>query len=163
MSLSAIVGAGIGGASSAFYLDQLLQSNVQIDVFEAGEIGGRLATTFINDEEYESGGSIIHPANQYMVNFTQLLSESFLHHCKRSKDIMAYSMLVGLVPRDRPDGRLAIFNGEQMVFDGSNHTAVMIAQLLWHYGFDIFRIQSYVKGILSNFAKYVSSSPIMNL
>ncbi|ELT91432.1 hypothetical protein CAPTEDRAFT_116156, partial [Capitella teleta] len=128
----AIVGAGIGGASSAFFLNALLENEGQIDVFERSDIGGRLATTVINGQEYETGGSIIHPRNRYLVNFTRDL---------------------GLRERERPDGRLGIFDGETMVFDGSSHTLMMIAQLVWHYGWDVFNIQNYVKDILKDFSK----------
>ncbi|ELT89696.1 hypothetical protein CAPTEDRAFT_193688 [Capitella teleta] len=128
----AIVGAGIGGASSAFFLNALLENEGQIDVFERSDIGGRLATTVINGQEYETGGSIIHPRNRYLVNFTRDL---------------------GLRERERPDGRLGIFDGETMVFDGSSHTLMMVAQLVWHYGWDVFNIQNYVKDILKDFSK----------
>ena len=39
-------------------------------MFEAGDVvGGRLATVLVAGREYETGGSIIHSANQYMVRF----------------------------------------------------------------------------------------------
>ena len=41
-----------------------------------------------------------------------------------------------------------------MVFDGSSSNVVMIAQLLWHYGWDIISIQSYVKDLLKDFSRY---------
>ena len=44
-----------------------------IDLYEPGNIGGRLATTTINNEQYEVGGSIIHPKNKYMVDFVDKL------------------------------------------------------------------------------------------
>ena len=41
-------------------------------MYEAGEVGGRLATATLGGRQYETGGSIIHEENKYMV---QLLKE----------------------------------------------------------------------------------------
>jgi len=63
----AVIGAGIGGTSAAFHLSESLP-NAEISVFESGKVGGRLATVQIGGREYESGGSIIHPANRLMTD-----------------------------------------------------------------------------------------------
>ena len=42
-------------------------------MYEAGPVGGRMATVNIEGTAYESGGSVLHPANAYMVNFTRML------------------------------------------------------------------------------------------
>ena len=73
---SGIIGAGISGASTAYFLHELLGSGASIDVYESGEVGGRLSTVSIGGREYEAGGSVIHPGNQYMVNMTKLLGNS---------------------------------------------------------------------------------------
>ena len=70
---SAVIGAGISGASSVFYLRQLFGDQVTIDIYEKGTVGGRLASAAFGGKEYESGGSIIHPGNVYMVNLTRML------------------------------------------------------------------------------------------
>ena len=49
--------------------------DASIDLFEKKAIGGRLATVVIGDNEYEAGGSLIHPKNLYMVNFTKILGK----------------------------------------------------------------------------------------
>lgn len=67
-----MIGAGIGGTSSAYYLRQLFGDQATIDIYEAEEVGGRLATVNLGGKEIETGGNIIHPDNQYMVNFTEL-------------------------------------------------------------------------------------------
>ena len=72
-----MIGGGIGGASSAHYLRKLFGDDVSIDMYESREVGGRLATVKIGDEEFESGGSIIHPKNHYMVKFAEELGNSF--------------------------------------------------------------------------------------
>ena len=68
-----MIGAGISGASTAFYLRQLFGDQVTIDIYEKGKVGGRLASAAFGGKEYESGGSIIHPGNAYMVNLTRML------------------------------------------------------------------------------------------
>lgn len=71
--LEAVVGAGIGGTAAAFYLREEFGPAVKIDVFEPGDIGGRLATVKIGDHEYETGGSVIHPLNLHMKHFMDRL------------------------------------------------------------------------------------------
>ena len=86
---AAIIGAGIGGTTSAYYLRELFGDRAHIEIFEPGEVGGRLATVAIDGHEYEAGGSIIHPGNQYMVNFTRILGG-----WKRANTILADEPIV---------------------------------------------------------------------
>lgn len=71
--LKAVVGAGIGGTATAFYLRQEFGPGVKIDVFESGTVGGRLETVKIGEYEYETGGSVIHPLNLHMKHFVDKL------------------------------------------------------------------------------------------
>lgn len=75
--LEAVVGAGIGGTAAAFYLREEFGPTVKIDVFEPGDIGGRLATVKVGDHEYETGGSVIHPLNLHMKHFMDRLGMSW--------------------------------------------------------------------------------------
>lgn len=68
---TAIIGAGIGGTSAAYYLRQKFGKDVKIDLFERGEVGGRLATMTVRGQEYEAGGSVIHPLNLHMKRFVK--------------------------------------------------------------------------------------------
>ena len=72
-----IVGAGIGGTSAAYFLRELFGDDVEIDIFEKQHVGGRLAPVTISGHNYNAGGTIIHPANVYMVNFTDILGKTF--------------------------------------------------------------------------------------
>lgn len=74
--LLAIVGGGIGGAATAYFLHELTGGNALIDVYESGRVGGRLATVKLGQEYYETGGSILHPSNAYMEHFVQTLGQS---------------------------------------------------------------------------------------
>ena len=74
----AIIGAGIGGSSAAHFSRKLFGSSANIHVFEAADgVGGRLETVEIGGKWYESGGSIIHPANKHMDTFVKELGEKF--------------------------------------------------------------------------------------
>ncbi len=70
---TAIIGGGIGGTATAHFLHQLTGGSALIDIYESGRVGGRLATTSIKGEYYETGGSIIHPDNRYMKQFVKYL------------------------------------------------------------------------------------------
>lgn len=72
----AVIGGGIGAASTTYYLTELFKNDLKIDLYEANKIGGRLATIKIDDNEYEAGGSIIHKDNKYMKEFVNLLGTS---------------------------------------------------------------------------------------
>jgi len=73
--LLAIIGGGIGGASTSHFLTELFNGTLDIDLYEAKTIGGRLATIKIDKDEVEAGGSIIHPKNMYMQRFLKLLGK----------------------------------------------------------------------------------------
>ena len=63
-------------------------------------------------------------------------------------------MILGLEKReDPPSERFAIYDGNEFVFDGSSSDWLLVLQLLYHYGFDIFKLTSLVKGSLKDFSK----------
>ncbi|XP_032806540.1 prenylcysteine oxidase 1 [Petromyzon marinus] len=129
----AVIGAGIGGCSSAFFLRKKFGPEVVIDVFEAKQVGGRIATITVNGKVYETGASIIHPLNLHMQSFV--------------KDL-------GLKQRnDVPGEKLGIFNGEQFVFEESSWTVMDAVHLLWRYGLSYLRMQMWVEEILDKFLR----------
>ena len=74
----AIIGSGIGGSSAAYFIHKSLNASVEIDVFEKAEkVGGRMAVIEIDKNQYESGGSVIHDSNKYMVEFCKMLGELY--------------------------------------------------------------------------------------
>jgi len=73
--LLAIIGGGIGSASTSHFLTELFNGSLKIDLYEAKTIGGRLATVKIDNIEMEAGGAIIHPKNMYMQKFVKLLGK----------------------------------------------------------------------------------------
>uniref|UniRef100_UPI003704D4C5 Ancestral Prenylcysteine Oxidase 1 (PCYOX1) n=1 Tax=Mammalia TaxID=40674 RepID=UPI003704D4C5 len=128
----AVIGAGIGGTSAAYYLRQKFGKDVQIDVFERGEVGGRLATLNVEGQEYEAGGSVIHPLNLHMKRFVKEL---------------------GLSVSQGAGGLMGIYNGETFVFEESSWFIINVIKLLWHYGFQFLRMHMWVEDILDKFMR----------
>lgn len=129
----AVIGAGIGGTSSAYYLRQLFGDQATIDIYEAEEVGGRLATVNLGGKEIETGGNIIHPDNQYMVNFTELfgLERIFVN-----------------------SGSFGIYDGEQFQFQSSDFALLTAMKAFWRYGRDIHRLSSWIKdNVLQKFIR----------
>ena len=71
----AVIGAGVGGTSAAYFLRQSCGDNLEIHVFSDGAVGGRVATVSIGGRVYESGGSVIHKSNQHMLGFAEEFGE----------------------------------------------------------------------------------------
>lgn len=128
----AIVGAGIGGTATAFYMRQEFGAAVKIDVFEPGDVGGRLATVKMGDYEYETGGSVIHPLNLHMKHFIEKL---------------------GIPQRKDVSSKMAIFDGKEIMFEESDWFIVNFLRMLWRYGFNFLRMQMWVESVLDKFMR----------
>ena len=77
----AVVGAGIGGSGYVHFLTEHEKKSgggqTSIEVFEQADVPcGRVTTVKVGNDLYEEGGSILHPSNQYMRNYTEILGES---------------------------------------------------------------------------------------
>lgn len=128
----AVVGAGIGGTATAYYLRQEFGPAVKIDVFESGAIGGRLETVKMGDYEYEVGGAIIHPLNLHMKHFVDKL---------------------GIPPKKDVPSKMAIFNGKELTFEESDWFIINFLRFLWRYGFNFLRMQMWVESVLDKFMR----------
>ncbi|CAM4672012.1 hypothetical protein PO909_008568 [Leuciscus waleckii] len=128
----AVVGAGIGGTATAHFLRQHFGPEVRIDVFEKGSVGGRLATVTVNQQEYESGGSIIHSLNLHMQDFVQQL---------------------GLKYRKSVAGKTAVFNGEEFILEETDWYLLDLFRLWWRYGISFIRLQMWVEEIMEKFMR----------
>lgn len=128
----AIIGGGIGGASASHFLTELLNNTVDIDLYEAQTIGGRLATVKIDNKEFEAGGSIIHPKNKYMQKFVKL---------------------VGLEHNLLGNENIGIWDGDQFLYKDSRYYIVSLARLLYRYGLQPLELKWYVDKTLEDFVK----------
>ncbi|KAG0726613.1 Prenylcysteine oxidase [Chionoecetes opilio] len=128
----AIIGGGIGGTATAYFLHDLFKDEVLIDLYESNHVGGRLATLRVRDQQYEVGGSVIHPSNQYMKDFA---AQFGLSHCTQCPQT------------------IGLFNGKDYVFKSSSVALVDLAKLLLRYGWDIYRLQKVPAAVLQDFMK----------
>lgn len=67
----AVVGAGVGGCSSAYFLRRLIGDDLDLHVFEKAVIGGRTDVIQFDGHKYESGGAVMHSSNKYLLDFAQ--------------------------------------------------------------------------------------------
>ncbi|OCT88591.1 prenylcysteine oxidase-like [Xenopus laevis] len=128
----AVIGAGIGGSAVTHFLQQQFGAQVQIDVYEADRVGGRLATTTVNNQQYESGSASIHSLNLHMQGFVKLL---------------------GLKHRKEVAGKNAIFSGEHLVLEETDWYLLNLFRLWWHYGISFLRLQMWVEEIMEKFMR----------
>ncbi|KAM3925676.1 prenylcysteine oxidase 1 [Leptodactylus fuscus] len=128
----AIVGAGIGGTSTAYFLREKFGKHVQIDIFEKENVGGRLSTIEMEGYHYESGGSVIHPLNLHMKTFV--------------KDL-------GLNVRTLDDSLVGIYNGEEFVFEESDWYLINVFKMIWNYGLNFLRMYMWVEDMLDKFMR----------
>ncbi|XP_068836988.1 prenylcysteine oxidase-like isoform X3 [Capricornis sumatraensis] len=133
----AVVGAGIGGSAVAHFLQQHFGPRVQIDVFEKGTVGGRLATISVNKQHYESGAASFHSLSLHMQGFVKQL---------------------GLRHRREVGGRSAIFNGENFVLEETDWYLLNLFRLWWHYGISFLRLQMWVEEVMEKFMSYGQSA-----
>lgn len=74
----AVIGAGIGGCFAANFLREFNGGkNLEIHVWNKKEsrVGGRTATTEFAGHTYETGGSIMHSSNKYLVDAVKKYGE----------------------------------------------------------------------------------------
>ena len=67
----AVVGAGVGGCSSAYFLRRLYGDELELHVFEKAVVGGRTDLIEFDGRKYESGGAVMHSSNRYLSDFAQ--------------------------------------------------------------------------------------------
>uniref|UniRef100_A0A804RRK7 Prenylcysteine lyase domain-containing protein n=1 Tax=Zea mays TaxID=4577 RepID=A0A804RRK7_MAIZE len=141
-----IIGGGISGASTAFFLTSYTSTlgGAQLRVFERRQkVGGRLGTVTLAGDSFEAGGSIIHPRNLHARRFADLL---------------------GLAVKTGGDDWLGIWDGKSFVFQtarpppvGSSwwrrklHSLVNSLLLLRRYGLSLLKMDKFVQEMLRRF------------
>ncbi|XP_028668534.2 prenylcysteine oxidase-like isoform X2 [Erpetoichthys calabaricus] len=128
----AVIGSGVGGTATAHFLRQHFGPDLQIDVFEKGSVGGRLATVTVNNQDYESGGSVIHSLNLHMQDFVKQ---------------------IGLKYRRNVAGKTAVFNGKQIILEETDWYLLDLFRLWWRYGFSFIRLQMWVEETMEKFMR----------
>ena len=68
----AVIGSGIGAASTCYFLNKLFDGNIKIDVFESAKhVGGRSECVDINGTKMELGAGIAYSGNKYISNWAE--------------------------------------------------------------------------------------------
>lgn len=129
----AVIGGGIGGTATAYFLQQHFGDDLVLDLYEHRTVGGRLAVLEIAGHTYEVGGSVIHPGNRYMVEFAKKFGLQKKESCS--------------------DGQVGLFDGEKYVFRESSWFLVNIAKLIWRYGMDVMTLQRNLQETLKKFGR----------
>ncbi|CAH8605956.1 unnamed protein product [Dicrocoelium dendriticum] len=138
--LLAIIGAGMGGATAAYYLRQLFGSEVGITVFEqSGRIGGRIKSANFAGQLIETGASIYHTSNLYMVNFAKKFGLSV-------QDMSA------------SDDRIMIYDGRGgLSFSSLNGPSFFVQfRMLQRYGLQLIQLRSATSSLIQDFSSIYS-------
>lgn len=138
----AIVGAGIGGAASAYYLREVLGERASLTIIEESlRVGGRVENVSYTHATgattpLEIGASILYSGNQ---NLMTAIGKLKLH--------------AGPPIFDTDDGTTGIWDGHRLVFQSSPWSLVTAFRVLWRYGWGMFELRRVVRTTLSNFTK----------
>ncbi|CAG7821289.1 unnamed protein product [Allacma fusca] len=133
----AIVGAGVGGAAVAYFLKELGHNTGIIDLYEkSNAIGGRLHTVDLYGKSYETGGSIIHPRNQYAQNLVKKLNLR-----KKGRE---------------PSSGFALVKDQQVVFTTSSWNVLTLMRILWRYGLGFNHLMSVTNSLIDDFSRIYS-------
>ncbi|XP_049788726.1 prenylcysteine oxidase 1-like [Schistocerca nitens] len=129
-----VIGGGIGGTGAAYFLRKLFgPKGIKIDVYEQAAIGGRLATVNVDGFEYETGGSVIHPKNHYVVGIMKEL---------------------GLGRRKTHESTFGLYDGNKFLFREANTwNFINTLKILWRYGINVITLQDYVSDMLGKFER----------
>ena len=131
-----IIGSGIGGASTAYFLRQLYNTSatrqhIALTLLEAEpHVGGRVQSISVDGYHLEAGASIIHSSNAYLYNLSASLG---LAHSQAKKD----------------NSRMSIWDhsSQSFVFSTTQYSWLNALLMLWHYGWSIFSLFSRIEAV----------------
>ncbi|KAM3185879.1 hypothetical protein ACTXT7_005503 [Hymenolepis weldensis] len=141
----AIVGAGFGGCSTAYFLRCLMGNTLGIRIFEhSNRIGGRVRAIRYNNgkELYESGGAIFTSNNKYMHKLAKEFRLELLQH-------------------PPPDGALCLYNGylaPPAFFTKDGPLRLNRFRFAVKYLFDYFRFKS---GVIRHVKEFSQVNPMI--
>ena len=116
----AVIGGGIAGCSTAWFLRESLGEGATITVYERDtQLGGRLGTIDVGGTPVESGGTIIHETNRYVAGFVDRLG------------------LERVEPHQRQEGgeeSIGVWNGKRFPFRTRDSALVTRLAAVWRFG-----------------------------
>uniref|UniRef100_A0A0A9WJS4 Prenylcysteine oxidase n=1 Tax=Lygus hesperus TaxID=30085 RepID=A0A0A9WJS4_LYGHE len=129
----AIVGGGISGTSTAYFLNEILGARVDVTLFEGSKIGGRLSTISVEGCEYETGGAVIHEKNKYATDLAVKMGLTKMRDDSSSSEV------------------LGLYANNEIIFVSSKFSWFNNIKFLWRYGFDVVRLQQFTDNMLKSF------------
>jgi len=129
----AVIGSGVGAASTCYFLKKLLHEKVHIEVFERSpHIGGRTESIRIDGQNMELGAGIAYSGNRY---------------------IKGWAKEFGLVEVKPPKNKFGLWNGDNFVFKESSISALTAVKIVDRYGSDLLSLRTAVYEATSKFDK----------
>lgn len=129
----AIIGSGVSGSAAAYFLHKSLREQVETVVFEKEDrIGGRIRSIKIGEEEWETGGSIIHSENQYLSTIVDELRLEKKKHVYND---------------------IGIWSGESFPFRTGKTKVGTLFNVLVRYGTSLVKSQPLVKDMINKLAQ----------
>ena len=146
----AIVGAGAGGCSAAYFLRKFGGNEMDIEVFERTAVaGGRVRSMLISGEYTELGGSIYHKENRIFSDLVRLGKFETFDPIHGHTDPKAKPP-VGFTQENH---KLGVWNGKEFVFQENDSYWMNLISGLWRYGLDAKYVNSEADRILYKFLK----------
>ncbi|ODV70512.1 hypothetical protein HYPBUDRAFT_151805 [Hyphopichia burtonii NRRL Y-1933] len=143
----AIIGAGAGGSSAAYYLQRFSPGKYDITIFEKSDsVGGRSTTVDVKGHKVELGASVFVKANKILTNAVETFNLSTQKFGEKVK------------------GTVAIWNGDRVVLElGSSWWSNI--KLLIKYGLSPIRLVRLKNRFISKFLQsyYDGNFPFANL
>ncbi|MDZ7747026.1 MAG: NAD(P)-binding protein [Halobacteriales archaeon] len=129
----AVVGAGIAGASLAWFLRERLGDQSRIDVYEATDrIGGRLRSVSVGGARFEAGGKYLHERNRCIGGFIERFD-------------------LDREPVSRDTSRTGVWDGVEFGLTTATMEPVTLFRLLTRYGLSPRRVRTETKSVADRF------------
>ncbi|KAK7205544.1 putative prenylcysteine lyase [Myxozyma melibiosi] len=149
----AIIGAGAGGSSAAYYLQKYSNYSYAITVYDKNDyIGGRTTTVNVHDDArwpVELGASIFVKQNLNLVAAVQEFGLEI-----RTAELGRVRKMDNVTISDS----IGIWNGKSFVYEAQSDSSWLnMGKLLWKYGMSPIKARSLAKKTVAKFLNYYSS------
>ncbi len=129
----AIIGAGVGGSSLAYYLSKN-NNDFKITIFEKNKItGGRARDINFNGKIIETGASFFHSANK---NINELVE------------------ITGLRKEILPRSTFGLWNGDKLLFQTVKSDILSNIKLFFRFGYGLLKLQKAISNVKSNIQNF---------
>lgn len=139
MKKLAIIGAGIGGSSLAYYLRD---SEYACTIYESRkEVGGRIRNSEVHGQIVETGAAFFHGANRYLMSFINEL---------------------GIETEQVPSDTYGLWDGKKMVFQTGNSSLMNYVRLVLRYGLRLLNLRKGIKVVKANVQQFYERDEIFD-